>query len=114
MEFIEVVERRTSVRTFTEKEVADDLIFQILSCGHKAPTAGNLQPWEFIIIKNPSLKQEIVKTTFVGNNEQSKKTQTWMLNASVFIIVCAMSRGARHVMVIKQRRVLFTLTAPLA
>lgn len=89
MEFLKVVERRTSVRTFTEKEVADDLIFQILSCGHKAPTAGNLQPWEFIIIKNPSLKQEIVKTTFVGNNEQSKKTQTWMLNASVFIIVCA-------------------------
>ncbi|HZK84308.1 MAG TPA: nitroreductase family protein [Desulfosporosinus sp.] len=89
MEFMEVVEQRTSVRTFLDKEVADDLILQILFCGHKAPTAGNIQPWEFIIIKNPSLKQEIVNTTFVGNNEQSEKTQVWMLNASVFIVVCA-------------------------
>ena len=89
MEFMEVVEQRTSVRTFLEKEVADDLILQILSCGHKAPTGGNIQPWEFIIIKNPSLKQEIVKTTFVGNDEHSRTTQAWMLKAPVFIIVCA-------------------------
>lgn len=89
MEFMEVVDQRVSVRAFIKKEVADDMIFQILSCGHKAPTGGNIQPWEFIIIKNPSLKQEIVKTTFVGNDEHSSKTQAWMLNAPVFIVVCA-------------------------
>ncbi len=89
MEFMEVVKQRTSVRNFTEQEVADDLIFQILSCGHTAPTGGNIQPWEFIIIKNPSLKQEIVKTTYVGNDEYNGKTQAWMLKAPVFIVVCA-------------------------
>ena len=89
MEFRQVINQRMSIRIFDQKDVDNQAIQQILWCGHQAPTAGNLQPWEFIVIRRPEIKEAIVKTTFVGNDEQSKNTQAWMLKASVFIVICA-------------------------
>ena len=52
MEFDEVIKNRVSIRKYQNKDVDANHINYILECGHAAPTAGNLQPWEFIIIRN--------------------------------------------------------------
>lgn len=89
MEFLEVIENRKSIRAYEKKEVSDELIRKIIECGHKAPTAGNLQPWEFIIVKNNENKRKIVNTTFVGNNFDGSIRQEWLMTAPVFIVVVA-------------------------
>jgi len=89
MEFLQVIRNRLSVRNYQKKNIKDDQLQYILSCGHAAPTAGNIQPWEFIIVRNLKLKREIVNTTFVGNQELSLTHQEWLMNAPVFIVVCA-------------------------
>ncbi|MGI1660455.1 MAG: nitroreductase family protein [Desulfitobacterium sp.] len=86
---MEVINQRMSIRAFRDQEVEDQHLQQILWCGHQAPTAGNLQPWEFIVIKRQDMKEGIVQTTFVGSDEHNPQTQAWMLKAPVFIVVCA-------------------------
>ncbi|HHY14226.1 MAG TPA: nitroreductase family protein [Thermoanaerobacterales bacterium] len=88
MKLKEIIYNRTSVRIYKDKEVPQSLISEILENGNLAPTAGNIQPWEFIIIKEDNKKKEIVNTTFVGANMNSPKTQKWMLSAPVFIAIC--------------------------
>lgn len=42
---------RRSVRTFSDKKVEAEKLDKILRAGMQAPSAGNQQPWEFIIIR---------------------------------------------------------------
>lgn len=43
---------RRSIRKFTDQEVTEEQIISLLKAAMSAPSAGNRQPWEFIIIKN--------------------------------------------------------------
>jgi nitroreductase/NAD-dependent dihydropyrimidine dehydrogenase PreA subunit len=49
-----VLERR-SVRNFKDKPVPDHLIRRVLEAGRFAPSAGNCQPWQFIVITDKAL-----------------------------------------------------------
>ena len=49
-----VLERR-SVRNFKDEPVPDHLIRRVLEAGRFAPSAGNCQPWQFIVITNKAL-----------------------------------------------------------
>ncbi len=89
MEFKDVIEKRKSVRSYTGEAVSGELVLQVIEAGHKAPTAGNLQPWDFIIVKEEQKKREIVDTTFVGNDRAGTQKQEWMMQAPVCIAVCA-------------------------
>ena len=46
---------RRSVRNFLDKPVPDHLIRRVLEAGRFAPSAGNCQPWQFIVITNSEL-----------------------------------------------------------
>ena len=54
---------RRSVRNFKDKPVPDPIIQRVLEAGRFAPSAGNCQPWKFIVITNKSLIEEIDKVT---------------------------------------------------
>lgn len=56
-----VFERR-SVRNFTTEPVPDHLIRRVLEAGRFAPSAGNCQPWKFIVITDRKLLDEIDQT----------------------------------------------------
>jgi len=49
-----VLERR-SVRNFKDEPVPDHLIRRVLEAGRFAPSAGNCQPWQFVVITDKSL-----------------------------------------------------------
>lgn len=79
MDVLEAIFTRRSVRKFTGEPVSDKDLETILRAGFQGPTAHNLQPWEFIVIKD--------KSTF----EQIAKIHTYakmLLQAEVCIIVC--------------------------
>ncbi len=61
MEFKKVLLNRRSCRSFKEKTISDEYINQIIKLGSYAPSPLNLQPWEFIIIKDDNIKKEIRK-----------------------------------------------------
>lgn len=53
-----VYERR-SVRNFKKKPVPESYIYRVLEAGRFAPSAGNCQPWRFIVITDKKLMKEI-------------------------------------------------------
>ena len=55
MEFSDVINSRASKRTYSNKDVEDEKIKYILECARWAPSWGNRQCWQFIVIKNKEI-----------------------------------------------------------
>jgi nitroreductase len=59
-EFRVLVEQRRSIRGYDEsREVPEELMRTILDCARWAPSGGNGQPWEFIVVRNKETRQKI-------------------------------------------------------
>jgi len=52
---------RRSIRSYTTQTVSDEVIKELLEAGMSAPSAGNEQPWHFVIIKNRHIMEHIMK-----------------------------------------------------
>ena len=63
MEVFEAIKNRRSVRKYKAEPIPDELIEKILEAGRWAPTGGNLQPWKFIIVKDPKILDMIRKVS---------------------------------------------------
>jgi nitroreductase len=57
MELLEAIMSRKSIRAFRPVEVPEELITKLLEIAIRAPSAVNLQPWEFFVIKADILKE---------------------------------------------------------
>lgn len=56
-----------SERAYTSEPVTDAQLDLILKCGIKAPSARNLQPWKFTVIKDEPTMKEIINDVVQGN-----------------------------------------------
>ncbi len=61
MDFYEVVFKRRSIRKFKETPIPEDVLFRVLEGGRWAPSAGNTQPWHFIIVTDVEVKKRIAR-----------------------------------------------------
>ncbi|UCF49231.1 MAG: nitroreductase family protein [Thermoplasmatales archaeon] len=59
MDAIEAILTRRSVRKYKDKNISNDLILELIETGTSAPSAGNQQPWQFIIIDDRKLIDKI-------------------------------------------------------
>ncbi len=59
MEFHQDLARRRTVRDFSPRPVARELIEHCLKAAGSAPNGANLQPWHFVAVSDPALKSEI-------------------------------------------------------
>jgi nitroreductase len=58
---LEFFERRRSIRKFKAKPVSDEDIRKVLYAASLAPTARNVQPWEFIVVKDEALRRDMAR-----------------------------------------------------
>jgi len=56
-----------SERSYTSVPVTDQQLDLILNCGIKAPSARNVQPWRFTVIKDETSMKEIINNVVPGN-----------------------------------------------
>lgn len=56
MDVFTALKQRRSVRAFLDRPVEDELIREILDAARWAPSGGNLQPWEVIVLRGNSLR----------------------------------------------------------
>lgn len=59
MEFFEVLEKRHSVRRFEKKEIEKEKLEKILEAANSAPSAGDLQAYEIVIVRDEKRKREL-------------------------------------------------------
>ncbi len=80
MDLLEAIKTRRSVRRFISTPIKSETIEAILEAGTKAPSAGNCQPWEFVIIRSAANKQALAAAAF---------GQDFVAEAPIVIVVCA-------------------------
>ncbi len=66
METIEAIRSRRSIRQFERQGVSRELLEQLVDCGRLAPTANNVQPWEFVVVTDDSVRKNIAAMTDHG------------------------------------------------
>lgn len=76
---MEAILNRKSIRKFKDLKISDDIVEELLKAGMAAPSAGNEQPWEFIVLRD---KEILKKITEVHPYSQM------LLNIDVAIVVC--------------------------
>jgi nitroreductase len=81
MEFYELIKERKSVRRYKPDPIPDDVLNRILEAGRNAPSAKNIQPWHFVVIKNPEIKEMVAEAC---------RAQRFMAEAPVIICGCAL------------------------
>jgi len=79
MDALQAILSRRSIRNYDKKPISDDLVKSLLKAAMSAPSAGNEQPWHFIIIDDRSIVSKIA--SFHNHAEMLK-------NASLAILVC--------------------------
>ncbi|MDB5137045.1 MAG: cob(II)yrinic acid a,c-diamide reductase [Mucilaginibacter sp.] len=69
---LDIMVNRRDVRgnRFLERPVEDEKISQILFAAVNAPSVGFSQPWEFVLVKNKEIRQQI-KDSFNQENEKA-------------------------------------------
>ena len=58
-EMFEMLNRRRTVRDFSDEYVPLEIIEKAIACAGTAPSGANLQPWRFVVIQNAEIKKKI-------------------------------------------------------
>jgi nitroreductase len=59
MDAFEAILGRRSIRKYKQEDVSEDLVRRLLEAAMSAPSAGNEQPWHFVILRERSLLDAI-------------------------------------------------------
>ncbi|MFX0096268.1 MAG: nitroreductase family protein [Candidatus Hodarchaeota archaeon] len=85
MDVFEAIKGRRSIRKYESKEVSEEEIRRILDAAIHAPSAGNIQPWSFILVKSPSKRRDLARVAY---------GQMFIAEAPLVIVVCADERAS--------------------
>ena len=85
--FVRINERRRAIRDFDGREVDEAVLRRVLSAALLSPSSGNLQPYEFHLVRSPGLKARVAEAC-----NQQRAAQT----ASALVVVVSSPRIARE------------------
>jgi nitroreductase len=63
METLLAIKTRRSVRKYKDKEIPLNMLKDLVDCARLAPSASNIQPWEFILIRDKKKLKQIAEIT---------------------------------------------------
>jgi len=66
MSFLNLANRRYSVRNYKTEPIPQEKVIRCIEAARLAPSACNSQPWKFIIVDEPELVNELAKAAFEG------------------------------------------------
>src|SRR3990167_3618911 len=58
---LDVIKNRRNVTKYQDRDVAQELIYDLLDAARHAHSEGNQQPWEFIIVRDKFIKQGLAE-----------------------------------------------------
>lgn len=63
MEWFDAIYGRRSIRQYTAEQVEESHIETLLRAAMAAPSAGNQQPWRFVVVSDESIRTELAQAT---------------------------------------------------
>ena len=87
MDVLEAIKERRSIRAFTDEKVSEKDVERLIDAARWAPSAGNTQPLELVVVKDKEMKRKL---------SEAALNQTFIEKAPVVIVVCAdLNRSSR-------------------
>lgn len=93
--FFELLKSRRSIRNYKDKAIEPEKISLITSAGLMSPASKRSNPWEFIVVQNPEMLQELSKCRTMGSQflaesplgivviADTSKSDVWFEDASI-------------------------------
>lgn len=66
MGLMDLIRARRSVRRYADQPVERGVIEQCLEAARLAPSAENAQPWRFVVVDDPAVKEQLARAAFSG------------------------------------------------
>jgi len=87
LDVLEAIKERRSIRAFTDEKVSEKDVERLIDAARWAPSAGNTQPLELVVVKDKEMKRKL---------SEAALNQTFIQKAPVVIVVCAdLNRSSR-------------------
>ena len=86
MNFLDLVKKRYSVRSYEERQIENEKMEYIMECVRLAPSAVNFQPWHFYVVTD-SERLDALKSTY---------KREWIQSAPCIIVACANHEESWH------------------
>lgn len=58
--FLDTLRLRRSVRAFSSEPISEEAVDLAIAAAASAPSGANLQPWTFVVVRDPAVKREIL------------------------------------------------------
>ena len=79
-DFYDEIRKRRSVRQFSSRSVPEEIIANCIQAAGSAPSGANMQPWYFVVVTNPQIKQRIRLAAEAEEHEfyQQRAPKDWL------------------------------------
>ena len=84
---LDLIQKRRSIRKYTPEPIADADIQSMLEAAMAAPSASNIKPWEFVVVRDRELCRRLAET-----HQYSKMAA----EAAVVFVICGREGESRH------------------
>src|SRR5512138_44552 len=78
MDILKAIESRRSIRKYKPVPIPDGDLKKILEAGRLAPSAGNKQPWGFVVVRDTGGKKLLA---------EAARNQMWTADAGAFLAI---------------------------
>jgi iodotyrosine deiodinase len=84
--FFALMNKRRSIREFSEKPVAKEVIENIIKTASTAPSGAHKQPWTFCVVSNPGIKKQIriAAETEEKESYENRMSDEWLKDLEKF------------------------------
>lgn len=79
MDLLEAINHRRSIRRYKKQSLPEGAMQKLLDAARLAPSAGNVQPWQFVVTEHPHTKKELMKAAY---------GQKFLEEAAAVIVIC--------------------------
>ena len=78
--FREEMQRRRTIRTFSNRPVPREIIEECLRAAGTAPNGANMQPWHFVVVSDPAVKKQIREAAEAEEREfyERRAPEEWL------------------------------------
>ena len=84
--FLNEMSKRRSIRTFSDRSIPIEIIYNCIQTAASAPSGANKQPWQFIVVKDPAMKSKIRQAAELEEKEfyRHRATKEWLEDLNQF------------------------------
>jgi len=79
MSILKIIQERRSIRKYRPDAIPEDVFGRVMEAARLAPSGKNLQPWKFIIVTDPDLKNQLA---------EASRRQLFIAQAPKILVAC--------------------------